>query len=242
MSRFLISTPLTLCSIIPLIVANSPLLAMIQATPRLPREMLFSMFDGFSRTMGATTMGVDAVLSHPNPLVSSSPWTMVLIGLIAGGGGGLVVPLFRIIEPEWGFTSTPSYIKDGPGIDIWGAALVAYVYATLIDAHPFFRLLPSILMKQVPFDVLPKAYLTATRATPLLPASEAKVYVVAAVCTQQTDDLSSACSLLLGTMLCIRLLHPELAKAFATKPVPKAVTTKKGIVAKKSSGNLKKTQ
>lgn len=102
------------------------------------------MFDGFSRTVGATTFGVDAVVStlssirsfltssqlqHSNPNVSSSPWAMILIALLAGGGGGMVVPALNIISPTWSFTATPSFVKDGPGIDIWGAAFVGYVYA-----------------------------------------------------------------------------------------------------------------
>lgn len=100
--------------------------------PALPRELAFALFDGFSRTIGATTFGVDTVLAHPNPALNSSPWAMVLISLIAGGGGGLVVPLLGVGRVEWGFRETPGWIREGPGVDIWGAALVGYVYACVI--------------------------------------------------------------------------------------------------------------
>lgn len=205
-------------ALIPLLVAKTPVLPLVLAIPTLPREIFFALFDGFSRTVGATTFGVDTVLSHPNPALNSSPWAMVLISLIAGGGGGLVVPLLGVGKVEWGFNSTPGWIRDGPNVDIWGAALVGYVYATLIDAHPLFRILPSILFAQFPllssFVTLPKTYALNKIATPLLQPHEAKI----------------ACSLMLGGILCGRIMLPIFQQTFF--PVDRRV--------KKISGKGKK--
>lgn len=90
--------------------------------------------------MGMTTLGVDTVLSHPNPNVRTSPWAMVLVAFVSGGGGGLLVPMFKMFGPEWGFTATPAFVKDGLPIDVWSAALIGYVYAYesfLLSPHAF---------------------------------------------------------------------------------------------------------
>lgn len=131
---------LTLCSrnyeltrwilsrLIPLIVAKTPILSLILSIPQLPRDLGFSLIDGFSRTVGITTFGVDTVLSHPNEAIRNSPWAMILIATLAGGGGGLIVPAFRGFHADWQFT-TPPWVKEGPGIDVWGATVIGYVYA-----------------------------------------------------------------------------------------------------------------
>ena len=41
----------------------------------------------------------------------------------------MLVPTFKGFGPNWGFTDTPSWVKDGPAIDIWGATVIGYVYA-----------------------------------------------------------------------------------------------------------------
>lgn len=159
------------------------------------------MVDGFTRIMGITTLGIDTVLAHPNPALRNSPWAMVAVATLAGGGGGMIVPAFQGFGPEWSLAATPAWVKNGPGIDIWGATVIGYVYAyvltrlsmkdcsdnrpylliysTLIDAHPFFRLLPAALFDNVPLLSsiihLPKGYLTSKSATPLLPLDEAKM-------------------------------------------------------------------
>lgn len=140
--------------------------------------------------MGITSFGLDTVLSHPNNAVRTSPWAMIAIASIAGGGGGMIVPAFRGFHADWSF-STPPWVANGPGIDIYGATIIGYVYAyvssllqfrdgadggslcrTLIDAHPFFRSLPSLLL---PSDLLPKAYLNSEIPTPFLSSDEAKM-------------------------------------------------------------------
>lgn len=79
--------------------------------------------------MGMTTLGVDTVVTHPNQAVRDSPWAMVLIAFVSGGGGGILVPMFKMFGPEWGFTGTPGFVKDGLPIDVWSAAFIGYVYA-----------------------------------------------------------------------------------------------------------------
>lgn len=79
--------------------------------------------------MGMTTLGVDVVCAHPNAAVRTSPWAMILTAFISGGGGGMIVPMFRMFGPEWGFTSTPGFVKDGLSIDLWSAGFIGYVYA-----------------------------------------------------------------------------------------------------------------
>lgn len=57
--------------------------------------------------------------------------------------------------------------------------LLSLCRSTLIDAHPFFRLLPNALLVNSPFlrslFHLPKNYLNAPGVHPLLPANEAKM-------------------------------------------------------------------
>lgn len=69
------------------------------------------------------------MLSHPNTALRASPWAMIVIATLSGGGGGMIVPAIKGFGPNWGFTDTPSWVKDGPAIDIWGATVIGYVYA-----------------------------------------------------------------------------------------------------------------
>lgn len=116
-------------SILPLLAAKTGLVSLLLSLPYYPRELAFSAVDGFSRIVGITTFGVDTVLAHPNAALRNSPWAMVLVATIAGGGGGMIVPAFKGFHADWSFTSTPGWVKDGPGIDIWGATLIGYVYS-----------------------------------------------------------------------------------------------------------------
>ncbi|GAA5890566.1 hypothetical protein JCM8208_004917 [Rhodotorula glutinis] len=201
--------PVATYGLIPLLAAKTGLVSLILSLPTLPRESLFCVIDGFSRIMGMTTLGVDVVLTHPNEAVRSSPWAMILVAFLSGGGGGMLVPMFKMFGPEWGFTTTPAFVKSGLPIDVWSAAFIGYVYATLIDAHPFFRRPVSYLLAHVPalrqhvFDV-PKGYLGASvRRSALLQPAEAKIF----------------CALLLASMLFTsRLVLPVVRRTFPSSP------------------------
>ena len=119
---------LGLFRLIPLGVSKTPVLPFLLSLPYYPREGMFSLVDGFSRIVGITTFGVDTVLSHPNSALRTSPWAMVLVATLAGGGGGLIVPSFNGFHADWAF-ATPPWVKNGPGIDVWGATVIGYVYA-----------------------------------------------------------------------------------------------------------------
>ncbi|GAA6005650.1 uncharacterized protein JCM10292_006726 [Rhodotorula paludigena] len=198
--------PVATYGLIPLLAAKTGLVSLVLSIPSLPRESLFCLIDGFSRIMGMTTLGVDVVLSHPNQAVRNSPWAMVLVAFISGGGGGMLVPAFKLFGPSWGFTDTPAWVKNGLNIDVWSAGFIGYVYATLIDAHPFFRKPVAYLLTHLPalrgfFDV-PKAYLTSPRHTVLLQPGEAKIF----------------CSLLLASMLFTsRIVVPLLSRSSAAQ-------------------------
>lgn len=114
--------------IIPLVMAKTPVVPFLLSLPYYPRETAFSLVDGFSRIVGITTFGVDTVLAHPNAALRTSPWAMVLVATLAGGGGGLILPSFRGFHADWSF-QTPPWVKDGPGIDVWGATVIGYVYS-----------------------------------------------------------------------------------------------------------------
>ncbi|SCV69790.1 BQ2448_1184 [Microbotryum intermedium] len=204
-------------SLIPLIASEFGLVSFLLSTPRLPRELLFSVVDGFSRVVGMTTLGVDTVLAHPNPALRSSPWAMVLVATLAGGGGGMLVPAMKMFHADWGFDATPAWVRDGPGIDIWGATAID-AGNTLIDAHPFFRLLPKYLLTIFPFGSsffhLPKSYYVNPSPVPLLPNHEAKIF----------------CSVLLSLMLCTRTLV-----------WPYIQNNRRKVVASASSSNKKKS-
>lgn len=115
--------------LLPLIAYKTGVVSFLLSLPALPRELTFCLVDGFSRIVGMTTFGVDTVLAHPNAALRNSPWAMVAVATIAGGGGGMIVPAFRGFHADWGLISTPGWVKDGPGIDIWGATVVGYVYS-----------------------------------------------------------------------------------------------------------------
>ncbi|BGP16962.1 hypothetical protein JCM10213v2_004971 [Rhodosporidiobolus nylandii] len=203
--------PVLTYGVLPLLAHKFGLTSLLLSLPSLPRETVFCLIDGFSRIMGMTTLGVDVVLAHPNQAVRTSPWAMVLVAFISGGGGGMIVPAFRLFGPEWGFTGTPAWVKMGMPIDVWSAGFIGYVYATLIDAHPFFRQLPAFLLEHVPiFKYLlnvPKAYLTSPTGTALLSPAEAKTF----------------CSLLLAFMLfTTRIGLPLLKTIFAPSPAQKS--------------------
>ncbi|POY71143.1 hypothetical protein BMF94_5900 [Rhodotorula taiwanensis] len=190
--------------LIPLLAAKSGLVSFLLSLPALPRETLFCLVDGFSRIMGMATLGVDVVRAHPNPAVRSSAWAMILTAFISGGGGGMIVPMFRMFGPEWGFTSTPAFVKEGLSIDVWSAAFIGYVYATLIDAHPFFRKPVAYLLGRLPmlhpYVHLPKTYFTSVKPSMLLQPAEAKTF----------------CSLLLALMLFTsRIVIPALSRSSA---------------------------
>lgn len=82
-------------SIIPVLVAKTPILSILLSIPVVPRELAFSFVDGFSRVVGITLMGVETVVNHHNPALRNSPWAMLVIGTLAGGGGGIIVPGFN---------------------------------------------------------------------------------------------------------------------------------------------------
>ncbi|GAA5977926.1 hypothetical protein JCM11641_004335 [Rhodosporidiobolus odoratus] len=196
--------PVLTYGILPLLAHKLHLTTVLLSLPSLPRETLFCLIDGFSRIMGMTTLGVDVILSHPNQAVRNSPWAMILTAFISGGGGGMIVPALGLFGPNWGFTTTPGWVKNGMPIDVWSAGFIGYVYATLIDAHPFFRQLPAFILEQLPllkqvFNV-PKGYLTSARGgSALLSVGEAKTF----------------CSLLLSLMLfTTRIVLPTLKALF----------------------------
>ncbi|KAK4702169.1 hypothetical protein P7C70_g4058, partial [Phenoliferia sp. Uapishka_3] len=224
---FLLSNPSMSTRLLPLLVSKTPILSFLLSLPYYPREVAFSLVDGFSRIVGITTFGVDTVLSHPNTALRNSPWSMILVATLAGGGGGLIVPAFKGFHADWAF-ATPPWVTNGPGIDVWGATVIGYVYSTLIDAHPFFRTVPDFLFNKIPILSslvhLPKGYATASGSNPLLQPHEAKI----------------ACSLLLASMLAIKVLLPLISVMFAAKPrVAVGKTPTKTSSGKKASTSIK---
>ena len=160
---------LTRCArrLIPLVAAKTGLVSLILSLPTLPRESLFCVIDGFSRIMGMTTLGVDVVLTHPNEAVRSSPWAMILVAFLSGGGGGMLVPMFKMFGPEWGFTTTPAFVKTGLPIDVWSAAFIGCVYA----CAPSLSLLALSLLIEPLLTPLLRSLCTQHphRRAPLLP-------------------------------------------------------------------------
>ncbi|KAK4057327.1 hypothetical protein OIO90_001824 [Microbotryomycetes sp. JL221] len=229
--------PVLTYAILPLLATKLGAVTMLLNLPKYPREIFFAMVDGFTRIMGITTLGIDTVLSHPNVALRNSPWAMIAVATLAGGGGGMIVPAFKGFGPEWSLASTPGWVKDGPGIDIWGATVAGYVYATLIDAHPAFRALPNAIFNRLPilnlFVKLPKGYLTNKAPTPLLPPDEAKIF----------------CALMLGSMLAVRAARPLIASLSSPAPKRKSIAAKSSSPAAVNSAqssavtaNKKKTQ
>jgi hypothetical protein len=140
---------------------------LLDSIPKSLFAALFPFIDGFGRTLGATTLSFDVVLSHPLAAVRNSPFAMLFIATLTGAGGALFVPILGAFTSQWRL-ETPPWLVTLPTANVWGPTVSAAVYGALIDAHPAFRPLRSVLLALA-------GGLIENRDGPLLSPNEAKV-------------------------------------------------------------------
>ncbi|CDU26190.1 uncharacterized protein SPSC_06384 [Sporisorium scitamineum] len=97
-------------------------------------DLSFALLDGVLRAEGIIDLGVEPVLRHTSPQVSTSFFAAVLNSAIIGGGVPLLIDMFKLDSPtgEWG-VRTPFWVKHPlKGTDdALSAALLAFVYLSL---------------------------------------------------------------------------------------------------------------
>ncbi|THH21068.1 hypothetical protein EW146_g391 [Bondarzewia mesenterica] len=98
--------------------------------PTVYNEIPLAILDAFTRAILLCNFVPTIITSHVSPVISSSPWTLLLTALPS--------PMSITTPPEllpYGWTAT----------DIWVAPLITGIYATLTHAQPFFATLHELL-------------------------------------------------------------------------------------------------
>lgn len=97
-------------------------------------DLSFALLDGILRAEGIIDLGVEPVLRHPSPEISTSIFAVLINSAIIGGGVPLLIDLLKLDSPtgEWGIR-TPSWANNpfkGTN-DIFSASLLGFVYLVL---------------------------------------------------------------------------------------------------------------
>ncbi|TKY88488.1 hypothetical protein EX895_002476 [Sporisorium graminicola] len=97
-------------------------------------DLSFALLDGVLRAEGIIDLGVEPVLRHTSPRVSTSLFAALLNSAIIGGGVPLLIDMFKLDSStgEWGLR-TPVWMKHpfkGTN-DALSATLLAFVYLAL---------------------------------------------------------------------------------------------------------------
>lgn len=173
---FLKSTT-SMFSLASLVLFHTPLYTVLNYIPTPILSIIFLLIDAFGRTVGITAISIDPILSHPLPQVRSSPFLMLLICTLTGGGGAILVPFIDGFSPQWKF-GVPGWLKDeGIGVDIWSCTVVGLVYAVLVDAAPEFRILrPAFVQLFGLVGLLPEGEKNSVAEGPFLTKEEARAF------------------------------------------------------------------
>ncbi|TFK36307.1 hypothetical protein BDQ12DRAFT_634386 [Crucibulum laeve] len=131
--------------------------------------------DALLRTNAVTmTLGL---LASPtvNPVYVNSPLTHLILGALASAGGGLSAATLSTWTPNW-TVGTPPILRAGAGLwgtlDVWGGALVAFIYSSVTSpvfaSFSLASLLSSPLFDAIPLPESLKST-SLTDATPISP-------------------------------------------------------------------------
>jgi hypothetical protein len=109
-------------------------------TPSIATEGPWSIIDGFTRAYLVCQLIPPAVVSSSNPIVVTSPWTLILASLITANGGFFLVNLMNMLHPAGWSLSTPLELQayGWSTIDLWCAPLGTALYAFWTHAQPWW--------------------------------------------------------------------------------------------------------
>ncbi|KAL0572155.1 hypothetical protein V5O48_009802 [Marasmius crinis-equi] len=108
--------------------------------PSLNLELPLALFDGFSRTYLLCNLIPPAVTKNADPLLATSPWTLLVTSLAVANGGFLMTNMLSFMNPTPISLTTPPELQPygWTTIDIWCAPLITGLYALLTHAQPFW--------------------------------------------------------------------------------------------------------
>ncbi|TFK46367.1 hypothetical protein OE88DRAFT_1687748 [Heliocybe sulcata] len=108
--------------------------------PSLETELPLSFMDGLTRAFLLCTLIPPMVTQNPNPLLATSPWTLLVTSLLTANTGFFLTNLGNLLSPtSISLTTPPEFLPYGwTTTDLWCAPLVTGLYATLTHAQPFW--------------------------------------------------------------------------------------------------------
>jgi hypothetical protein len=115
--------------------------------PSAETELPLAVVDGFTRAYLLCNLIPPVVTANASPLISSSPWSLLVSSLMIANGGFFMTNLFSFLNP------TPLSIQTPPELqaygwtttDLWCAPVITGCYALLTHAQPFWAELHAVL-------------------------------------------------------------------------------------------------
>ncbi|EJD06260.1 uncharacterized protein FOMMEDRAFT_119826 [Fomitiporia mediterranea MF3/22] len=130
------------------------LTALVETLPSVPAlsfktEFPLSFFDGITRAFLLCQLIPPVVTTHAQPVISTSPWILVLTSLVTANGGFFFVNLFSMLHPTGWALATPAELQayGWTTVDLWCAPVTTVIYALLTHAQPFWAELHDLLIQ-----------------------------------------------------------------------------------------------
>ena len=163
-------------------------------------EPLLILADGSLRALSIAKLGVDgsrmrfAADAGKGGAVQSEPWfAMLLLGMIAGSGGGMWADLLKLKSHQWTLTATPNWAKEATW-DMKAALLSAFFYAASTSPQ-FYGLLSR---------GNDGSYVASSNTGGLLELQDAKAMTMMVMCTlllgKQADQATGVFSSLANSI------------------------------------------
>ncbi|KAL0947576.1 hypothetical protein HGRIS_013664 [Hohenbuehelia grisea] len=117
--------------------------------PSFTTEMPLAVVDGFTRAFLLCSLIPPAVTANASPVISSSPWTLLLTSLVTANAGFFLTNMLSFLHP------TPLTLRTPPELqaygwmttDLWCAPLTTGLYALLTHAQPFWTDMHTLLVE-----------------------------------------------------------------------------------------------
>ncbi|KDR81908.1 hypothetical protein GALMADRAFT_240212 [Galerina marginata CBS 339.88] len=115
--------------------------------PSAETELPLAIVDGFTRAYLLCNLIPPAVTANVSPIISSSPWTLLVSSLIIANGGFFMTNLFSFLSPTSLSLQTPPELQayGWTTTDLWCAPTITGLYALLTHAQPFWVDVHSVL-------------------------------------------------------------------------------------------------
>ncbi|KAF7322363.1 hypothetical protein HMN09_00014200 [Mycena chlorophos] len=117
----------------------------VEALPSVPpmsfqTEFPLSFVDAFTRAYLLCNLIPPVVTMNLSPVISSSPWTLLLTSFVTANGGFFLTNLMSFLNPTPLAIQTPPELQPygWTATDLWCAPLVTGLYALLTHAQPFW--------------------------------------------------------------------------------------------------------